>query len=152
MDWFLLLLLLFFSLDFSSRTKATGTKGGERLNSMNKTRDQSSSSGMECEISIIFFFSLEEEEEEFVILLLLGNCVFLEKLASLEKKKIISNFEFSRNRDLFIYRGGGKSIDRRFGDREERGEGGEKGRMKIRTNGRLTRKTHLRCIANQSPR
>lgn len=117
-------------LEFSSRTKATGRvdEGGERLNSMNKTRDQSSSSGMECEISILFF-SRTRRRIIIIIILILIPPSLLECIIFLEKRRIrIWNLEFSRlDRDLFIARRGG----------EESGEG--KGWMKIWT----ARKTHL---------
>lgn len=117
-------------LEFSSRTKATGRvdEGGERLNSMNKTRDQSSSSGMECEISILFF-SRTRRRIIIVIIIILIPPSLLECIIFLEKRRIrIWNLEFSRlDRDLFIARRGG----------EESGEG--KGWMKIWT----ARKTHL---------
>lgn len=128
--WFSSFFFFFRFLEFSSRTKATGRvdEGGERLNSMNKTRDQSSSSGMECEISILFF-SRTRRRIIIIIILILIPPSLLECIIFLEKRRIrIWNLEFSRlDRDLFIARRGG----------EESGEG--KGWMKIWT----ARKTHL---------
>lgn len=103
----------------AQKRRAESTKGGERLNSMNKTRDQSSSSGMECEISILFFS--RTRRRIIIIILILIPPSLLECIIFLEKRRIrIWNLEFSRlDRDLFIARRGG----------EESGEG--KGWMKI---------------------
>lgn len=128
-----LVFFFFFSFFVSSsfllaqKRRAESTKGGERLNSMNKTRDQSSSSGMECEISILFFS--RTRRRIIIIIIILIPPSLLECIIFLEKRRIrIWNLEFSRlDRDLFIARRGG----------EESGEG--KGWMKIWT----ARKTHL---------
>lgn len=129
--WFSSFFFSFFvssSFLLAQKRRAESTKGGERLNSMNKTRDQSSSSGMECEISILFF-SRTRRRIIIIIILILIPPSLLECIIFLEKRRIrIWNLEFSRlDRDLFIARRGG----------EESGEG--KGWMKIWT----ARKTHL---------